>query len=420
MSATAKTAKTAGKPAPRENPLSEFVWVATDKRGKTLKGEMSAKSVNFVRAELRKQGMNPGTIKPKGKPLLGGAGKTVSASDITFFSRQMATMMASGVPMVQSLEILASGQKNPKFASLLKSLRDEVSGGSAFSESLKLHPMHFNELYRNLVKAGEGAGVLDTVLDTLATYLERIEALKGKVKKALFYPAAVFAVGMIVSLILLMYVIPQFKTTFEGFGADLPAFTQLYVDASDFLLNNWWWLFGAAGAAGFAFVMSYKGSVNLQRTMDRFLLKAPVLGQVMHMSAISRFARTLALTFKAGVPLVEALDTVAGATGSIVYDEAVAKVRDDVAVGYSLNLAMKQVDMFPPMVVQMVGIGEEAGALDAMLFKVAEYYEQEVNNAVDALTSLLEPLIMVVLGVMVGGMVVAMYLPIFKLAMTVG
>lgn len=415
MSATAKTAKTAGKPAPRENPLSEFVWVATDKRGKTLKGEMSAKSANFVKAELRKQGMNPGAIKPKPKPLFGSSGKTVSGQEVTFFSRQMATMMASGVPMVQALEILSNGQKNPKFAQMIKALRDDVSGGNAFSEALKAYPVQFNELYRNLVKAGEGAGVLDVVLDTLATYLERIQALKGKIKKALFYPAGVLAVGMIVSLILLMYVIPQFKTTFASFGADLPAFTQLYVDLSDFTLKNWWWMLGVALAAGFAFVFSYKASTNLQRTVDRLGLKVPVVGQILHMSAISRFARTLALTFKAGVPLVEALDTVAGATGSINYDEAVAKIRDDVAVGYSLNLAMKQVGIFPPMVVQMVGIGEESGALDSMLFKVAEFYEGEVNNAVDALTSLMEPFIIVVLGTMVGGMVVAMYLPIFKL-----
>jgi len=418
MSSTAKTAKTA-KPAVRENPLSEFVWVATDKRGKTLKGDMSAKSVNYVRAELRKQGMTPGVIKPKSKPLFGSAGKTISGQEITFFSRQMATMMASGVPMVQSLEILSSGQKNPRFAKMITGLRDDVSGGSAFSEALKGYPSQFNELYRNLVKAGEGAGVLDTVLDTLATYLERIEALKGKIKKALFYPAGVMAVGVVVSLVLLIYVIPQFKETFASFGAELPAFTQMYVSASEFTVANWWWMLGVAFASFFGAATLYKGSSNFQRTVDRLLLKVPVLGQVMHMSAISRFARTLALTFKAGVPLVEALDTVAGATGSIIYDEAVAKIRDDVSVGYSLNLSMKQADIFPPMVVQMVGIGEEAGALDSMLFKVADFYEQEVNNAVDALTSLMEPFIIVVLGTMVGGMVVAMYLPIFKLGMAV-
>nr|WP_298337689.1 type II secretion system F family protein [Silanimonas sp.] len=419
MSATAKTAKNAGKPAPRENPLSEFVWVATDRRGKTLKGEMSAKSVNFVRAELRKQGMNPGTIKPKGKPLFGSSGKTISGQEITFFSRQMATMMASGVPMVQALEILSNGQKNPRFANMIKALRDDVSGGSAFSEALKAFPIQFNDLYRNLVKAGEGAGVLDTVLDTLATYLERIQALKGKIKKALFYPAGVMAVGLIVSLILLIYVIPQFKETFASFGAELPAFTQLYVSASEFTVANWWWMLGASLAAVFGLSLLYKASRDFQRTVDRLALKVPVLGQILHMSAISRFARTLALTFKAGVPLVEALDTVAGATGSIMYDEAVAKVRDDVAVGYSLNLAMKQIGIFPPMVVQMVGIGEESGALDSMLFKVAEFYENEVNNAVDAMTSLMEPFIIVVLGTLVGGMVIAMYLPIFKLGMAV-
>lgn len=419
MSATARVAKAAGKPAPRESPLSEFVWVATDKRGKTLKGEMSAKSANFVRAELRKQGMNPGNIKPKPKPLFGSAGKTVSGQEVTFFSRQMATMMASGVPMVQALEILSSGQKNPRFAKMIRALRDDVSGGNAFSEALKAFPVQFSELYRNLVKAGEGAGVLDTVLDTLATYLERIQALKGKVKKALFYPAAVLAVGLIVSLILLMFVIPQFKSTFSSFGADLPAFTQLYVDLSDFMLSNWWWMLGLAIGSVFAFSFAYKASNNLQRTVDRLSLKIPVLGQILHQSAISRFARTLALTFKAGVPLVEALDTVAGATGSIIYDEAVAKIRDDVSVGYSLNLSMKQVNIFPPMVVQMVGIGEESGALDSMLFKVAEYYEQEVDNAVDAMTSLIEPFIIVVLGVLVGGMVVAMYLPIFKLGQAI-
>jgi len=415
MSATAKNAK----PAVRENPLSQFVWTATDKRGKVLKGDMAAKSANFVRAELRKQGLNPGDVKPKSKPLFGSTGKTVSPQEVTFFSRQMATMMSSGIPMVQALEILSNGQKNPKFAELIKSLRDEVSGGSAFSEALKAHPMQFNELYRNLVKAGEGAGVLDTVLDTLATYLERIQALKGKIKKALFYPAAVLAVGFIVSLILLIFVIPQFKTTFEGFGADLPAFTMMYVNASDFVVAHWWWLIVVAIGSVVGLMFAYRASPAIQRNVDRWMLKVPVIGEIMHNSAISRFARTLALTFKAGVPLVEALGTVAGATGNIIYDEAVSKIRDDVAVGYALNLAMKQAELFPPMVVQMTAIGEEAGALDTMLFKVAEYYEDEVNNSVDALTSLMEPFIIVVLGTMVGGMVIAMYLPIFKLGMAV-
>jgi len=404
----------------RSNPLTEYTWAARDKRGQVLKGDMAAKTETAVRSELRRQGLEPQTIRRKAKPLFGAAGRSVSAQDITFFSRQIATMLQSGVPIVQSIEILAYGQKNPKFKNLLISLRDDIAGGAAFSEALGKHPVQFNTLYRNLVKAGEGAGALDTVLDTMATYLERIEAIKGKVKKALFYPAAVMAVGIVVSLILLMFVIPQFEDVFRGFGADLPAFTQLYVDASRFMTANWWWLLIASVGTVVLLIAGYKRSPAVQRGLDRLALRVPVLGQVLHMSAISRFARTLALTFKAGVPLVEALDTVAGATGSITYDETIRKVRDDVAVGYALNLAMKQVNLFPPMVVQMIAIGEEAGALDSMLFKVAEFYEQEVNNAVDSLTSLLEPIIMVVLGVMVGSMVIAMYLPIFRLAMTVG
>ncbi|WP_294064232.1 type II secretion system F family protein [Silanimonas sp.] len=381
---------------------------------------MTAKTETVVRNELRRQGLEPRTIRRKAKPLFGATGRSVSARDVTFFSRQIATMLQSGVPIVQSIEILAYGQKSPRFKKLLISLRDDIAGGTAFSEALGKHPVQFNTLYRNLVKAGEGAGALDTVLDTMATYLERIEAIKGKIKKALFYPAAVLAIGGIVSLILLMFVIPQFEDVFRGFGADLPAFTQLYVDASRFMTANWWWLLIASVGTVVLLIAGYKRSPAVQRGLDRLALRVPVLGQVLHMSAISRFARTLALTFKAGVPLVEALDTVAGATGSITYDETIRKVRDDVAVGYALNLAMKQVNLFPPMVVQMIAIGEEAGALDSMLFKVAEFYEQEVNNAVDSLTSLLEPIIMVVLGVMVGSMVIAMYLPIFRLAMTVG
>lgn len=416
----AVTSKAVAAPTPRSNPMTEFTWTAKDKRGLVIKGEMSAKTELAVRNDLRRQNLEPQTVRRKAKPLFGAAGRSISAQDITFFSRQIATMMQSGVPIVQSIEILAQGQKNPKFKNMLLALRDDIAGGSAFSEALGKFPVQFNALYRNLVKAGEGAGALDTVLDTLASYLERIEAIKGKVKKALFYPAAVLAVGIVVSLILLMFVIPQFEETFKGFGADLPAFTQLYVDASRFMTANWWWMLVGSIAAVIGMVAGYKRSPPIQRSLDRLALKLPVIGTVLHMSAISRFARTLALTFKAGVPLVEALETVAGATGSITYDETIQKIRADVSVGYALNLAMKQNDLFPPMVVQMIGIGEEAGALDSMLFKVAEFYEQEVNNAVDALTSLLEPLIMVVLGVMVGSMVIAMYLPIFRLAMTVG
>ncbi|MBB4755978.1 type II secretory pathway protein [Xanthomonas arboricola] len=402
------------------SPLSLFVWEGTDKRGIKMKGEQVARNANMLRAELRRQGITPNVVKSKPKPLFGAAGKKVTAKDISFFSRQMATMMKSGVPIVSALEIIGSGQKNPRMRDMVGKIRTDIEGGSSLHEAISRHPVQFDELYRNLVRAGEGAGVLETVLDTIASYKENIEALKGKIKKALFYPAMVMAVALIVSSILLIWVVPQFEDVFKGFGAELPAFTQLIVNASRFMVA-WWWLilFIALGtAAGFFF--AYKRSPAMQHGMDRLILKVPVIGQIMHNSAIARFARTTAVTFKAGVPLVEALGIVAGATGNSVYEAAVLRMRDDVSVGYPVNAAMKQVNLFPHMVIQMTAIGEEAGALDAMLFKVAEYFEQEVNNAVDALSSLLEPMIMVFIGTIVGGMVIGMYLPIFKLGAVVG
>ena len=416
----ATTAAKAKAPATRTSEMQQFTWEGTDKRGVKMKGETTSKNANLLKAELRKQGINPTVVRPKSKPLFGKSGSAISAQDISVFSRQIATMLQSGVPMVQSFEILASGQKNQRMADMLTDIRDNIAGGSSLSEAMARHPVQFDLLYRNLTRAGEAAGVLDTVLDTVATYKERTEALKGKIKKALFYPAAVIAVAILVSAILLIYVVPQFEEVFKGFGADLPAFTQMIVNASRFL-TAWWWAVLAivAGSIG-GFIFIYKRSEALQRTMDRLMLKIPVIGQILHQSAIARYARTLALTFKAGVPLVEALETVAGATGSIVYNDAVKRIREDVSVGYQLNVAMKQVGIFPHMVVSMTAIGEEAGALDTMLLKVAEFYEQEVNNSVDALASLIEPFIMVVIGVLVGGMVIGMYLPIFKLAATVG
>jgi type IV pilus assembly protein PilC len=414
-------ATTAAKtPATRTNAMEQFTWEGTDKRGVKMKGETTSKNANLLRAELRKQGINPTVVRTKSKPLFGASGKTISAQDISVFSRQIATMLQAGVPMVQSFEILAGGQSNPRMRDMLLDIRDNIAGGSSLSEAMARHPVQFDALYRNLTRAGEGAGVLDTVLDTVATYKERTEALKGKIKKALFYPAAVIAVAFLVSAVLLIYVVPQFEEVFKGFGADLPAFTQMIVNASRFLIAWWWAVLGTVLAVIFGFLFMYKRSQALERNVDRLLLKLPVVGQILHQSAIARFARTLALTFKAGVPLVEALETVAGATGSIVYNEAVMRIREDVSVGYQLNVAMKQVNIFPHMVVQMTAIGEEAGALDTMLLKVAEFYEQEVNNSVDALASLIEPFIMVVIGVLVGGMVIGMYLPIFKLAATVG
>ena len=423
MSVTRSAARTAAKkPALQQRAgveLTPFVWEGTDKRGKKMKGEQSAKNANLLRAELRRQGITPQVVKPKPKPLFGSAGKKITPKEIAVFSRQLATMIKSGVPIVQSLEIIGGGHKNPKMKEMVNTLRLDIEGGSSIYESMGKHPVQFDELYRNLVKAGESAGVLETVLDTIATYKENIESLKGKIKKALFYPATVIAVAILVSAVLLVFVVPQFEKTFQSFGADLPAFTKLIIAASDFMIA-WWWaiLFIIVGGI-FGFLYLYKRSPAMQHTMDKISLKIPVVGQILHNASIARFSRTLATTFKAGVPLVEALDIVAGATGNSVYEKAVHNIKDDVAVGFQLNMAMKQVNLFPHMVTQMASIGEEAGALDTMLFKVAEFYEEEVNNAVDALSSLLEPFIMIIIGGVVGAMVVGMYLPIFKIAATI-
>lgn len=415
MSATRSAVK---KTVPVErdtNRLMPFLWEGTDKRGVKMKGEAPAKSANILKAELRRQGITPTTVKAKPKPLFGSAGSVITPKDIAFFSRQMATMMKSGVPIVQALEIIGGGHKNPRMKAMIGQIRSDIEGGSSMYEAISKHPVQFDELFRNLVRAGEGAGVLETVLDTIASYKENIEALKGKIKKALFYPAMTVAVAIIVSAILLIFVVPQFEAVFRDFGADLPAFTKLIVAASDFLVSYWYLILGLIVGGFFTFFFFYKRSPAFQHFLDRAILRVPVIGPIIHNSAIARFARTTAVTFKAGVPLVEALESVAGATGNTVYEKAVLRIRDDVAVGYPVNLAMKQTNLFPHMVIQMTAIGEEAGALDAMLFKVAEYYEQEVNNSVDALASLIEPMIMVVLGVLIGGMVIGMYLPIFKL-----
>lgn len=419
MSATRTAAKTAA--AERTGvTLPMYVWEGTDKRGIKMKGEQQAKNGNLLRAELRRQGITPTVVKPKPKPLFGAAGKRITARDIAVFSRQIATMMKSGVPIVQALEIIGNGQKNVRMKNMVDSVRTDIEGGSSIYEAMSKHPVQFDELYRNLVRAGESAGVLETVLDTIATYKENIEALKSKIKKALFYPAMVIAVAIAVSAVMLVYVVPQFEDVFNSFGAELPAFTQVIVNLSRFMVANWWVMLLGTIATIVAFIFFYKRSLAFQHFLDKVILKVPVVGAIMHNSAVARFSRTLATTFKAGVPLVEALESVAGATGNTVYEKAVLRIRDDVSVGYQVNMAMKQVNLFPHMVVQMAAIGEEAGALDTMLFKVAEFYEQEVSNAVDALASLLEPMIMVVIGVLVGSMVIGMYLPIFKLAAVVG
>jgi type IV pilus assembly protein PilC len=422
MSATrAATKSTVSKATANRLPaLQEFVWQGRDKRGVVMKGEQVAKNANLLRADLRRQGITPTVVKPKPKPLFGGGAKKISPRDIAVFSRQLATMMKSGVPIVGALEIIAGGQKNPKMKTMVNSLKADIEGGSSIYEAMTNHPVQFDELYRNLVRAGEASGVLETVLDTIATYKENIESIKGKIKKALFYPATIIAVAIIVCAILLIFVVPSFKEAFASYGADLPAFTNLVFGLSEFVVKWWWLMAVAAGGAVGVFFYFYKRSTKLQHTVDRLMLKLPIVGQVLHNSSIARFARTLAVTFAAGVPRVEALDSVAGATGNMVYENAVNRMKDDVAVGYPVNVAMRQVGVFPHMVIQMTAIGEEAGALDTMLFKVAEFYEEEVKNAVDALSSLIEPMVMVVIGTMVGAIVIAMYLPIFKLAMTVG
>ena len=425
MATTTATAKagtkiSAGQSRAKISQMETFVWVGLDKRGTRMKGEYTTKSAALVKAELRRQGINPQSVKPKPKPLFGKAGASIKSRDISVFSRQLATMMAAGVPMVQGFEIVAGGQSNPRVKEMLVEIKSEIEGGSALNEALGKYPVQFDELYRNLVRAGESAGVLDTVLDTIATYKENIEAIKGKIKKAMFYPAMVLAVAVIVTAILLIFVIPQFESVFKNFGADLPAFTQMLVNLSRFMVSYWWMMLLVFVGGVVALVMAYKRSDKFAHFIGRMLLKLPVIGEILRQSAMARFARTLGVTFKAGVPLVEALDSVAGATGSVVYNEAVKRIREDVSVGHQLQLAIRQTGLFPNMVVQMVSIGEESGALDAMLFKIAEFYEQEVNNAVDALASLLEPFIMVIIGVIVGGIVVGMYLPIFKLGAVVG
>ena len=417
---TANTAAERGASRAQVNQLTKFLWSGTDKRGVKMKGDYAAKNETMVRAELRRQGITPLSVKKEGKPLFGASGKTIKGRDIAIFSRQIAVMMAAGVPIVQALEIIANGQKNVRMKNMLLDLKTNIEGGSSLAESMAKYPVQFDELYCNLVRAGESAGVLDTVLDTIATYKENIEAIKGKIKKALFYPSMVIAVAMLVTAILMIFVIPQFEDVFKNFGATLPAFTQMLVNASRFMVAHWFvmllWVVGWI----VGIIILYKRSPRFAHFVARAALKLPVIGQILHNSAIARFARTLGVTFAAGVPLVEALDSVAGATGSPVYNDAVKRIREDVAIGHQLQLAMRQANLFPNMVVQMVAIGEEAGALDKMLFKIAEFYEEEVNNAVDALSSLLEPFIMVIIGTVVGSIVIGMYLQIFKLAAVVG
>ncbi len=390
-----------------------FIWTGTDKRGVKVKGQTRGSNPNLIRADLRKQGITP--IKVKKQTQLFSQKKTIVPKDIAIFFRQLATMMSAGVPLVQSFDIIGRGHENAGMRELVLKIKNEVESGTSLSETLAKHPIHFDELVVNLVNAGEQAGVLETLLDKIATYKEKTEYLKAKIKKALFYPTAVIVVAFIVTAILLIFVIPQFEQLFSSFGADLPAFTRFVVTLSEFMQEWWWMVFGIAIGAVVGMLQAKKRSRKFSRALDRVILKMPIIGPIMHKASVARYARTLSTMFAAGVPLVEALESVAGATGNTVYSDAVLMIRDSVATGQQLQFAMSQTGLFPNMVEQMVAIGEESGALDTMLSKVADFYEQEVDDAVDALSSLLEPIIMSILGILIGGLVVAMYLPIFKM-----
>lgn len=399
---------------------SVFKWEGTDRKGAKVKGELNGQNPALIKAQLRKQGINPTKVTKKSKDLFGGAGKKIKPMDIALFTRQMATMMKAGVPLLQSFDIIGEGFDNPNMRKLVDEVKMEVAAGNSFASSLRKKPQYFDDLYCNLVDAGEQSGALETLLDRIATFKEKTEALKAKIKKALNYPIAVIVVAIIVTAILLIKVVPQFEAVFQGFGAELPAFTQVVVNMSRGLQEYWYLFLGAILAAVFAFQEAHKRSEAFRNWMDRTMLKLPIVGDIMYKATVARFARTLATTFAAGVPLVESLDSVAGASGNVVFRTAIGTIKQDVSSGTQLNFAMRSTGIFPSLAIQMTAIGEESGALDTMLDKVASFYEAEVDNAVDGLTALMEPMIMAVLGVLVGGLIIAMYLPIFQLGQVVG
>ncbi len=398
---------------------SVFIWEGTDRKGGRVKGELAGQSPSLIRAQLRKQGITPLKVRKKAIPLFG-SGKKIKPMDIALFTRQMATMMKAGVPLLQSFDIIGEGFENQNMRKLVDEIKQEVAAGNSYADSLRKKPRYFDDLYCNLVESGEQSGSLETLLDRIATYKEKTEALKAKIKKAMTYPIAVIVVAIIVSAILLIKVVPQFENVFHGFGADLPAFTMMVINLSRWLQDWWYVAFAGAFAIAFLFKHAHRRSEKLRDGLDRALLKAPIIGDILYKSALARYARTLSTTFAAGVPLVDALGSVAGAAGNVVFRNAVMRIRDEVSSGVQLNFSMRGTGVFPAMAVQMAAIGEESGALDEMLDKLASFYEEEVDNMVDNLTTLMEPLIMAVLGVLVGGLIVAMYLPIFQLGGVVG
>lgn len=395
-----------------------FLWEGTDRTGKKIKGKSLANDEAQVRADLRRKGVVPTRIKKQSKGLFAGGGK-ITTGDIALFSRQLATMLGAGIPLVQAFEIVGTGHENAAMQKLIFSIKSEVEGGSSLAEALAKQPLYFDDLFVNLVESGEQAGALESLLDKIATYKEKTEAIKKKIKKALTYPAAVLVVALVVTTILLIFVIPSFEDLFKGFGADLPTFTRMVIDLSAFVRTQGIYIIVIIGGFVATFLYFQKRSRPFRHFLDRMMLKMPIIGPILEKAAIARYSRTLSTMFAAGVPLVEALESVAGATGNIVYETGVMEMRDEVATGQRLQQAMENTDLFPNMVIQMIAVGEESGSLDEMSSKVADFFEADVDDAVDNLSSLLEPLIMAILGVLVGGLVVAMYLPIFKLGAVV-
>lgn len=393
-----------------------FAWEGKDRSGKVIKGEMRATGEAVLRNHLRRQGIN--VVKLKKQRLK--AGRRISELDITMFTRQMATMLKSGVPLLTAFDIVAKGHSNASMTKLIMEIKSDIETGSSMTQAFRKHPAYFDSLYCNLIQAGEQAGILESLLARLATYKEKILAVKKKIKSALFYPTAVLVAAFVITAVIMIFVIPAFKDLFSSFGADLPAPTMIVIAMSDFFVNYWWAIFGSIGGGIWAFLKAWKRSEAMQIALDRFMLKLPVLGEIIKNATIARWSRTLSTMFAAGVPLVESLDSVAGASGNYIYRVATKKIQTEVATGTSLTVAMQNANVFPNMVLQMTSIGEESGSLDSMLGKVADYYEEEVDNAVEALSSLMEPIIMVVLGTLIGGLVIAMYLPIFKMGEAVG
>jgi len=400
--------------------LDTFQWIGVSARGKRLEGELTGLSIALVKAQLRKQGITPSKVKRKAKPFLGlQSVQKITPKDISLVTRQIATMLMAGVPLIQSIEMIGSGSSNKSVAKLMETIADEVKAGQPLSQALRRHPRYFDDLYCDLVASGEQSGALDKIFDRVAIYKEKSEALKSKIKKAMFYPIAVLVIALIVTSILLIFVVPQFQDIFAGFGAELPAFTLFVIGISEFMQEYWWMMLIVIVAFGWAFKEVHLKSLKLRDATDRAILKLPVIGMILNKAAVARYARTLSTTFAAGVPLVDALDSAAGASGNAVYRYAILDIKAEVSSGNQMNWAMRNSKIFPDMVIQMVAIGEESGSLDGMLGKVATIYEQEVDDAVDGLSSLLEPLIMAVLGVLVGGLIIAMYLPIFQLGSVV-